>query len=71
MEKIDNIKELYQLIDKKTAFIQLVADDLKLSAQYLRGHYFSTFWSIPEDKQERIIYLLQNTIKGQKEFKQH
>ena len=74
MNKIDNIKELYEQIDKKTKFIALVASELKnpntgesLNPQYARGHYFSAFWSIPERNQDRIIELAQNTIANQKQ----
>ena len=62
---IENIKELYQEVEKKTAFIKLVAEDLGLNPQYVRGHYFSSFWTIPEDRQQRVVELLQNTIKNQ------
>jgi len=65
MEKIDNIKQLYKMVFHKTKFIQLVADDLGLNAQYVRGHYFSSFWNIPERYQDRVITLLQRTIKTQ------
>lgn len=63
--KIDNIKDLYSQINKKTKFIQEVANDLNLNPQYVRGHYFSAFWTIPEDKQDRVIELLQNKIANQ------
>jgi len=65
MEKIDNIKQLYKMVFHKTKFIQLVADDLGKSAKYLRGNYFSQFWNIPEQHQDRVITLLQRTIKTQ------
>lgn len=66
MTKIDNIKYLYkEKIQKKTACIKIVAEDLGLNPQYVRGHYFSAFWSIPEHNQDRIIELLQNIIAQQ------
>ncbi len=65
MEKIENIKQLYAQITHKTKFIQIVADDLALSPRYLQNHYFGGFWSIPEKHQDRIIVLMQNTIKLQ------
>ena len=66
MTKTENIKVLYLQVHAKTKFIQLVADDLNLNPQYVRGHYFSGFWMIPEYKQDRIIELLQNTIREHK-----
>ena len=65
MKKIDNIKQLYKKVYAKTKFIAMVADDLGLNPQYVRGHYFSAFWTIPEKHEDRIIELQQNTIKEQ------
>ena len=61
----DNIKQLYKEIDRKTEFIQMVADHFKKSPQYLRGHWFSSFWQVPEKYQEELIKIMQNTIKQQ------
>lgn len=65
MSKIDNIKDLYSQINKKTKFIGEVAKELDLNPQYVRGHYFSSFWTIPDDKQDTIISMLQNKIAEQ------
>jgi hypothetical protein len=65
MNKINNIKDLYSQINKKTKFISMVADDLSKSPQYVRGHWFSAFWTIPECYRDRVIELLQNTITNQ------
>ena len=65
MEKIENIKHLYAQIENKTQFIQLVADDLGLSPRYLRNHWFGAFWSIPKKYIDRVIALLQSTIRLQ------
>lgn len=62
---IENIKNLYTQVDKKTKFIEMVADDLEKSPLTLRNHWFSAFWSIPDEHQERVVELLQNTIKNQ------
>jgi len=59
---IENIKTLYSRINKKTKFIEMAADDLEKSPLTLRHHWFSAFWSIPEEYQERVVELLQNTI---------
>lgn len=63
--KIDNIQELYAQINQKTKFIKMVADDFNLNPQYVRSHYFSSFWTIPYDRQDRIIELQQKTIANQ------
>lgn len=65
MEKIDNIKTLYKQVWVKGDFIHLVALDLKLSWGHVRNQMFSA-WVIPEKYQDRIIELLQNTIKTQR-----
>lgn len=65
MNKIENIKNMYSKINKKTQFIGMVAEDLGKNPQYVRGHWFSAFWTIPEHYQNRVIELLQNTIANQ------
>lgn len=65
LTKIDNIKELYAQLNKKTQFIIDCANDLGKSPLSLRQHWFSKFWAIPEDYQDRVVELLQNTIKNQ------
>lgn len=65
MSKIDNIKNLYSQIHKKTKFIAEVANEFNLNPQYVRGHYFAAFWSITDDKQDKIIEMLQNKIAEQ------
>lgn len=62
---IDNIKTLYQQVNKKTDFIKMAADDLGKSPLTLRQHWFGLFWSIPEEHQERVVELLQRTISQQ------
>lgn len=62
---IENIQELYSQIDEKTKFIILASNHLGKSPLTLRNHWFSAFWSIPEEYQEQIVKLLQNTIKKQ------
>ena len=64
--KIDNIKNLWSQLSNngaKTEFTLLVAEDLKKSPNTLRNHWFSVFWQIPEKHQDRVIELLQNTIR--------
>ncbi len=63
--KKNTIKTLYAQIDKKTMFIIEVADYFGKSPQSLRVHWFSSFWSIPEDYQDELIVLLKQKIKTQ------
>lgn len=69
---IENIKNLYTEIQDKTAFLLMASKDLKRSPKTLRNHWFSNtgFWSIPEEKQARVVELLQNTIAKQNETKE-
>ena len=65
--KKDNIIALYSQINEKTEFIKLVAKECKRGANTVRTHWFSSanFYSIPEEFQDKIIQLAQNTIKNQ------
>tara|TARA_R110001606_G_scaffold398025_1_gene576073 strand:- start:1302 stop:1532 length:231 start_codon:yes stop_codon:yes gene_type:complete len=65
--KIDNIISLYGKIDNKTEFIKVVAKDTKRKPNTVRTHWFSSanFYSIPEEFQDRVIQLAQNTIACQ------
>jgi hypothetical protein len=63
--KKNTIKTLYAQIDKKTMFIIEVADYFGKSPQSLRVHWFSSFWSIPEDYQDELIVLLELKIEEQ------
>lgn len=65
VSKIDNIKALYQQVNKKTEFIKVCAAYFGKSALSLRNHWFGNFWSIPEIYVDEVIKLLQNTIKNQ------
>tara|TARA_R110002051_G_scaffold224048_1_gene287250 strand:+ start:6951 stop:7181 length:231 start_codon:yes stop_codon:yes gene_type:complete len=65
--KIDNIISLYGKIDNKTKFIKEVAKDVNRKPNTVRTHWFSSanFYSIPEEFQDRVIQLAQNTIACQ------
>lgn len=65
MNKIEEIKSLYPKIQKKTKFIGEVAKEFSLNPQYVRGHYFSAFWTIPEDKQDKVVEMMNNKIEEQ------
>lgn len=66
--KIDNIKNLFQNLTRKGSkkeFMVLCASEFDLSIKYLRNYWFSGYsdWSIPEEKQDEVVTLLQNFIK--------
>jgi hypothetical protein len=63
---MDQIKDLYSQINKKTQFIQMAADKIGRSPKSLRNHWFSEFWSIPSEHQETVKILLKETIKNQR-----
>jgi len=64
---IDNIKRLYKEVKKKSDFLVLAAEDLNRTYNTLRHHWFGQGWQIPKEHQQRVIALLQNTIKKQNE----
>ena len=70
MRKIDNIQNLYHQLHNKTEFVKLVATELDRSPNTLAHHWFARFWQVPKGCEDRVIVLLQNTIKKQqKQYK--
>lgn len=65
ISKIENIKNLYNQLNHKGKFIELVAEDLGGKPLSIKNNWFSGFISIPDEHQDRVIELLQNTIKQQ------
>lgn len=65
--KIDNIKSLYAQIEEKGKFILLVANECKRKPNTVKTHWFTeaSFWSVPDEFQDRVIELAQNTIAKQ------
>ena len=63
--KKDQIKELYSQLKEKTKFIELVAKKVNRSPKSLRNHWFSEFWSIPEEYQQTVIDELNKTLLNQ------
>ncbi|MDY8137607.1 hypothetical protein [Aquimarina sp. 2201CG5-10] len=62
---IENIKKLYARIEDKSAFIELCAAEFNKDPRTLANHWFSRFFSVPVKHQERVVELLQNTIRKQ------
>ena len=61
----ENIKELFDKIENKYKFILLLSKEFKIKPSSIRTNWFSTFYSVPDKHQKRVIELLQNTIKSQ------
>mgnify|MGYP003637377961 CR=1 FL=1 len=60
-----NIKKLFNQIKNKKEFVFLLAQEFELKPNSIRTGWFSTYYSIPEKHQNRVIEILQNTITQQ------
>lgn len=64
--KIDNIKNLWDKLPNdgsKTDFMVMLGKDIGRQPNTLKNHWFTSFWSIPKEFEDRVIELLQNTIR--------
>ena len=62
---VKNIKQLFPQIENKYEFILLLSNEFKIKPSSIRTNWFSTFYSVPNKHQDRVIELLQNTIQRQ------
>ena len=62
MDEINNIKELWSKIDGKKDFVLECAKYFDMKATSLYNHWFSGFWSIPKNKQEKLITFMEGYI---------
>ena len=60
-----NIKQLFIQIENKFDFILLLSNEFKVKPNSIRNNWFSSYYSIPEKHEPRVIELLQNTIQRQ------
>ena len=60
-----NIKKLFKEIKDKKEFCFLLFKEFELKPNSIRTGWFSTYYSIPDKHQERVVKLLQNAIKQQ------
>ena len=60
-----NIKHLFDQIDNKLDLISLLSNEFKVKPNSIRNNWFSSYYSIPEKHESRVIELLQNTIQRQ------
>lgn len=63
VKTIENIKELYSQLKNKKEFMEIVSSDLDKKPNTLKNWWFSGFFSIPDEYQERVLELLKETIK--------
>ena len=61
----ENIKHLFNQIENKFDFILLLSKEFKVKPNSIRNNWFSSYYSIPEKHEQRVIELLQNTIQRQ------
>lgn len=62
---MDNIREMYKQIDKKNDLFMAIAAEFKMSSISIKTNWFSALWSIPPDKQTRVIEMMQKAILEQ------
>lgn len=60
-----NIKQLFNQIENKKDFILLLSNEFKVKPNSIRTNWFSTYYSIPEKHESRVVEILQQTIRQQ------
>lgn len=65
---IDTIKDLYQQVERKTDFFQVVKNEMGGSISSIKTNWFS-LWSIPDNKLTDLEVILKNYIKKQNKSK--
>jgi hypothetical protein len=61
----ENIKHLFNKIDNKFDFIILLSKEFKVKPNSIRNNWFSSYYSIPEKHESRVVEILQQTIRQQ------
>lgn len=62
---MDNIQEMYKQIDRKNDLFTAIAKEFKMSPISIKTNWFSSLWAIPEDKQTKVIEIMQKSILEQ------
>ena len=60
-----NIKHLFDQIDNKLDLISLLSNEFKVKPNSIRNNWFSSYYSIPEKHESRVVEILQQTIRQQ------
>tara|TARA_R110002126_G_scaffold178621_1_gene327645 strand:- start:702 stop:908 length:207 start_codon:yes stop_codon:yes gene_type:complete len=61
----ENIKHLFNQIENKFDFILLLSKEFKVKPNSIRNNWFSSYYSIPEKHESRVVEILQQTIRQQ------
>lgn len=61
----ENIKQLFNQIENKFEFILLLSKEFKVKPNSIRNNWFSSYYSIPEKHESRVVEILQQTIRQQ------
>lgn len=69
MDKIDNIKSLWEQIEDTNFMLMEIAKVVSRSPLTLMNHWFSRFWNIPAEYQDTVISMLQKKIALQNQSK--
>lgn len=67
---IQNIKNLYSEINNQKEFCLLLSKEFELKPNSIRTNWLSTYYSVPDKYQARVIEILQKTINQQNNRKQ-
>lgn len=65
LSKSDNIRNLYLQLEDKAKFITAVSKEFGRKPGTLKNHWFSSFFAIPENYEDKVITMLQKAIKNQ------
>lgn len=64
--KTKKIKQLYNELHHKTEFIKYVAEHFEREPRSVWNNWFGAVPQIPKDKMDKLIQMLEDTIKEQK-----
>ena len=59
----ENIKELFDQIENKLDFINLLSNEFKTKPNSIRNNWFSSYYSIPEKHEPRVKRLIIKKLK--------
>tara|TARA_R110002050_G_scaffold297108_1_gene458097 strand:+ start:526 stop:738 length:213 start_codon:yes stop_codon:yes gene_type:complete len=54
------IKKEFNSCDNKVELVEYVANKFQMSPGSVRNNWFSSYWAVPEYKQEKLIDLIQD-----------
>jgi hypothetical protein len=66
-EEKEAIKTMYKQVKDKKLFIETLAPIVSNKESSLAANWFSRLWSIPDEHQNTVLQLLNETIENQKQ----